>query len=323
MNRTLRSILVISVAIAGIVGVGFARAVPGAQVQDPIQLSWKTNVYRTDGKIPIELWTRQEPLVKLLQTARIVVTPSDGKERRLRSSATRGKPRIDSGRQVVDIDGGETAQALPAGQFSVTYEYEDKHRCTPLHGILVSPIADPVAELKKSDKDPKAKKKSLAALIETDDGNMLAELYPDKAPKTVANFVKLAADGFYNEKTIHRIVRGFMFQGGGYKADGSMSTSDAIPFEDTGVPHDRGVLSMARLDTDMNSATNQFFVCLVNNRTSLDGKYASFGKVMDNYGFDTMDKIALAPVSVAPGGKEKSKPNELKFIRKVTIVEKP
>lgn len=126
-------------------------------------------------------------------------------------------------------------------------------------------------------------------------GTMTAELYPDKAPKTVANFVKLAKEGFFDGLIFHRVIKGFMIQGGGY--DESMTDKDtdsimgefkANGFMQNDLKHTRGVLSMART-SDPNSASSQFFIMHMD-APHLDAQYAGFGKLTD--GFDVLDAIA-------------------------------
>ena len=126
-------------------------------------------------------------------------------------------------------------------------------------------------------------------------GAMTAELYPEKAPLTVANFVKLAKSGFYEGLIFHRVISGFMIQGGGYTEDMQDKDCDSIrgEFRANGFPqndikHVRGVLSMARTSAP-NSASSQFFV-MHENSPHLDGQYAAFGKLTD--GFDVLDAIA-------------------------------
>lgn len=120
------------------------------------------------------------------------------------------------------------------------------------------------------------------------------ELYPEKAPLTVANFEKLVADKFYDGLTFHRIISGFMIQGGCPKGDGTGGPKEHIKgeFSANGVPNDikhtRGVLSMAR-SMDPNSAGSQFFI-MHKDAPHLDGQYAAFGKVIE--GMETVDEIA-------------------------------
>ena len=128
-----------------------------------------------------------------------------------------------------------------------------------------------------------------------DYGTMTAELYPDKAPKTVANFVKLANENFFAGLIFHRVIKGFMIQGGGYTEDMMDKDTDSIKgefkangFMANDLKHERGVLSMART-SDPNSASSQFFV-MHQNAPHLDAQYAGFGKLTD--GFDVLDAIA-------------------------------
>jgi peptidyl-prolyl cis-trans isomerase B (cyclophilin B) len=130
--------------------------------------------------------------------------------------------------------------------------------------------------------------------IEMEDGSKVkAELYPDIAPKTVDNFIKLIQNGFYDGLTFHRVIPGFMIQGGDPNGNGTGGADEKIPGEFTAngfqndLKHTRGVLSMARAEAP-NSASSQFFI-MVQDFPDLDGKYASFGKVLE--GMDTADKI--------------------------------
>lgn len=125
------------------------------------------------------------------------------------------------------------------------------------------------------------------------------ELYPDVAPNTVANFVQLAQDGFYDGTIFHRVIAGFMIQGGDPDGTGSGGPGYAIKGEFTsngvenGLSHMRGVLSMAR-SSAMDSAGSQFFICHADS-TFLDGEYAGFGMLLG--GFDTLDVIASVQTS--------------------------
>ncbi len=123
---------------------------------------------------------------------------------------------------------------------------------------------------------------------------MKGELYPEIAPKTVENFVKLVNEHFYDGIIFHRVIRGFMIQGGDPTGTGMGGSEETIPgeFLSNGfvneLKHERGVLSMARTN-DPNSASSQFFI-MHQNAPHLDGNYAAFGKLTD--GFDTLDEIA-------------------------------
>ena len=132
--------------------------------------------------------------------------------------------------------------------------------------------------------------------IEMENGGIIkAELYPDVAPITVENFVKLINENFFDGLVFHRVIEGFMIQGGGFDAVGNHKEADSIKgeFDANGVKnelkHDRGVLSMARTMFP-NSASSQFFI-MHQSAPHLDGQYAAFGKVTD--GMDVVDEIAL------------------------------
>ena len=135
-------------------------------------------------------------------------------------------------------------------------------------------------------------------LLETTSGDILVELYPDKAPETVANFLKYVDNGFYNNTIFHRVIPGFMIQGGGLTARMQQKDTEApIKNEaDNGLKNDRGTIAMART-MDPHSATAQFFINLVDNdflnfqAPSGNGwGYCVFGNVTE--GMDVVDKIA-------------------------------
>lgn len=136
-----------------------------------------------------------------------------------------------------------------------------------------------------------------------DYGTVKIELYPNEAPITVANFIKLAESGFYDGIGLHRYVEDFVLQGGDPDGDGRGGSKETIKgeFEINGVQnnikHRRGVLSMARTPVDYDSASSQFFICLNDMTASgLDRQYAAFGMITE--GMDIIDKIcAETPVS--------------------------
>ncbi len=135
-------------------------------------------------------------------------------------------------------------------------------------------------------------------LLETTSGDILIELYPDKAPETVKNFLQYVDDGFYNNTIFHRVIPGFMIQGGGMGARmDEKETREPIKNEaDNGVKNERGTIAMART-MEPHSASAQFFINLVDNdflnfsEPTINGwGYCVFGKVTD--GMDVVDKIA-------------------------------
>jgi len=167
-----------------------------------------------------------------------------------------------------------------------------------------------------------AKQMNEVAVIKTAYGDMVIEFWPDVAPKTVENFKKLAKQGFYDGTAFHRIVKGFMIQGGDPltqdpSAEGRWGTGDPgykINAEFNERPHVRGVISMAR-SQDPNSAGSQFFICLAD-ASFLNRQYTAFGKLIK--GDDVLTK--LGDVETAPGGGgEKSKPVQRQGVESIKI----
>jgi peptidyl-prolyl cis-trans isomerase B (cyclophilin B) len=164
------------------------------------------------------------------------------------------------------------------------------------------------------------------AVVKTSKGEITLEFWDDVAPGTVANFKKLAKQGFYNGTAFHRIIKGFMVQGGDPNTkdpskEGIYGTGNPgyqIKAEFNPRKHVRGVISMAR-SMDPDSAGSQFFICL-DPAPSLDGKYTGFGQV--SKGEDVLVKIGETPV-VSNGRGEPSKPTERVTVESVTIVSVP
>jgi len=159
--------------------------------------------------------------------------------------------------------------------------------------------------------------------MKTTEGEMVIEFWPDVAPKTVENFKTLAKKGFYDGTAFHRIMRGFMIQGGDpYTKDltkealwGQGDPGYKIKAEFNDHPHVRGVISMAR-SANPDSAGSQFFICH-GTASSLDHKYTAFGKVIK--GDDVLEKIASTPVVASASG-EPSKPTKRVEVQSVKIV---
>lgn len=154
------------------------------------------------------------------------------------------------------------------------------------------------------------------AKIELIDGSLIEiELYPEIAPNTVNNFIDLANHGFYDGLIFHRVIPGFMIQGGDPKGSGIGGPGYSIFGEftdndfDNNLKHSRGVISMARA-MDPNSAGSQFFI-MVQDSSHLDGQYAGFGKVIK--GIEAIDRI----VSVQRDGQDK--PLEQQIMKKVFV----
>jgi peptidyl-prolyl cis-trans isomerase B (cyclophilin B) len=164
------------------------------------------------------------------------------------------------------------------------------------------------------------------AVINTSAGEMQVELWPDVAPKTVENFKTLAGKGFYDGTAFHRIVKGFMIQGGdpltkdpGKEHEwGTGGPGHKIKAEFNDRAHERGVISMAR-SSNPDSAGSQFFICL-GNASFLDRQYTAFGKLIS--GDDVLGKIGDTPVTHGSGG-EKSKPLARVQVESVKIVSTP
>ena len=153
-------------------------------------------------------------------------------------------------------------------------------------------------------------------VIEMENGKKIKiELYPDKAPITVENFENLVKEGFYNGLTFHRVISGFMIQGGDPLGTGTGGSKKKIKgeFRSNGVQNDikhvRGVISMAR-SANPDSASSQFFI-MHKDAPHLDGQYAAFGKVVE--GIEVVDEIAAAATDF------RDKPLEAQVMKKVTI----
>lgn len=156
-------------------------------------------------------------------------------------------------------------------------------------------------------------------------GDVVIRLRSDIAPITVANFQSLVAKGFYNGLTFHRIMQGFMIQGGDPKGDGTGGSDTTIKgeFKINGVQNDlshiAGVISMARKSMPYDSATSQFFICNADASASLDGKYAGFGYVVA--GLDVILTVSEVEVKASASG-ENSVPVEPVVIEKICFVKK-
>ncbi len=142
---------------------------------------------------------------------------------------------------------------------------------------------------------PKEENNNPKVVLNISNGKQIKiELYPDIAPVTVENFLSLVDDGFYTNAFFHRIIDGFMIQGGDPLGNGTGGSSKSIKGEynangfQNNLKHERGVISMARSPYDYNSARSQFFI-VQTTYPSLDGLYASFGKVIK--GIEIVDKI--------------------------------
>jgi peptidyl-prolyl cis-trans isomerase B (cyclophilin B) len=154
--------------------------------------------------------------------------------------------------------------------------------------------------------------------INTDFGDMNLTFLPDVAPDHVSNFIDLAESGFYDGLTFHRIIDGFMIQGGCPRGTGTGDGPRRIKAEFSDTPHVLGTLSMAR-SQDPNSASCQFFICL-GEASFLNGQYSAFGQIADEASLETLKKIGKVPVKDGGTG-EKSTPREITKINKMTVTE--
>jgi peptidyl-prolyl cis-trans isomerase B (cyclophilin B) len=190
-----------------------------------------------------------------------------------------------------------------------------------LGALLLSTAAFAVDEKKDENKAMSAVNE--VAVIKTSEGDMVVQFWTDAAPNTIENFKKLAKQGLYNGTIFHRIVKGFMIQGGDpnskdpAKEDsyGAGGPGYKIKAEFNDHSHERGVISMAR-EPDPDSAGSQFFICLAP-VTRLDHQYTTFGKLIK--GDDVLEKIGNTPVTRNSMG-EISKPTKRVTIEKIDIV---
>ena len=161
------------------------------------------------------------------------------------------------------------------------------------------------------------------AVITTSEGEITIAFRSDKAPKTVENFKKLAKEGYYDGTAFHRIIKGFMIQGGDPKTKdltkemewGTGGPGYSIKAEFNDLHHARGVISMAR-SANPDSAGSQFFICH-GDAGFLDRQYTAFGQVIK--GDDVLEKLANTPCAASFGG-EKSRPSKRVEVKSVKIV---
>lgn len=159
--------------------------------------------------------------------------------------------------------------------------------------------------------------KTMVTIEMENGGVMKAELYPEKAPISVENFVKLVKEGFYDGLIFHRVIPGFMIQGGCPQGTGTGGPGHTIKGEfaangvENDLAHDRGVLSMAR-SMNPDSAGSQFFI-MVAKAPHLDGQYAAFGKVLE--GMEVADEIVAVPRGMG------DKPKTPQVMKRVTVEE--
>jgi peptidyl-prolyl cis-trans isomerase B (cyclophilin B) len=171
------------------------------------------------------------------------------------------------------------------------------------------------AQVAEAQKNIDLAKNTYSAALATNKGPIRLSFLPEVAPGHVKNFLALAQIGFYNGVTFHRVIKGFMIQGGCPQGTGTGGPGYQIKAEFNKTPHDPGVLSMART-TDPDSAGSQFFICL-DKQSFLDGQYTAFGRTADEESLATVRAIGNAPTG--PG----DKPRDKVVIEKVTVTQTP
>jgi len=197
------------------------------------------------------------------------------------------------------------------------------YACSLALGLVVARAEDPKKETsttvgKQSDNKAEKMNTNEVAVIKTTEGEMVVEFWPDVAPKTVENFKSLANKGFYDGTCFHRVIKGFMIQGGDPNTKdpakeaqwGTGGPGYQIKAEFNDRHHDRGVLSMAR-SQDPDSAGSQFFICH-GTPHFLDHQYTAFGKLIK--GDDVLEKIATTPTH------PQDRPNKRMGVESIKIV---
>jgi len=196
-----------------------------------------------------------------------------------------------------------------------------KAPCTPIAG---AELLDIINTVKQMPLEPVAANE--VAVLETNLGKMVVQFFPDKAPQHCSAFKRLVKAGYYTCTTFHRVIKGFMIQGGDLYTRDDDPNNDGngpgpgytLPAEFNDIPHDKGILSMARRGDDENSAGSQFFIVLSRESTAhLDGKYTVFGKVIE--GIDVLEKIGSVQTTMSPVYQQPVMPVEPVVIQKAYI----
>ena len=188
-------------------------------------------------------------------------------------------------------------------------------------------VSSPETEKEKEKEQDDYKNNAVHAVMKLTNGDEIElDLYPDAAPLTVDNFINLSKNGFYDGTIIHRVVKDFIIQGGGYDVEYNRKTGASEikgEFISNGfknkLKHERGVISMARIGTDPDSASSQFFI-MQKAAPHLDGDYAAFGEVTK--GMSVVDKIADSKIAKNTPAGLSELPEDLYVIEKITIEEK-
>jgi peptidyl-prolyl cis-trans isomerase B (cyclophilin B) len=199
--------------------------------------------------------------------------------------------------------------------------------CLALFAQTQKPTAAPAAKAPPAKAEVAKGATETVAILQTNLGKIVIKFYPDKAPNHVKNFQALCKSGFYNGTKFHRVIPGFMIQGGdpntikgepdtwGQGGNVGKDGKEAnVKAEFNDIKHTRGIVSMARAN-DPNSASSQFFICVAD-AGFLDGKYSVFGEVIE--GMDVADKIVNAPRNPS-----NDRPNSPVAIDKATVEQRP
>ena len=150
----------------------------------------------------------------------------------------------------------------------------------------------------------------------TDKGEIVVAFFPDKAPRTVRNFLELADKGYYDGQIFHRVIKDFMVQGGCPEGTGTGGPGHTIEAEFNDTQHERGVISMAR-SRHPDSAGSQFFFVHSDHAAHLDNQYTAFGRIVE--GLDVLDALASVECEFGPGG-ERSRPSEDLHLKQMILV---
>jgi peptidyl-prolyl cis-trans isomerase B (cyclophilin B) len=169
------------------------------------------------------------------------------------------------------------------------------------------------SEVEAAQKEIDLDKKKYQVVLDTTEGKITLDLLPDLAPGHVKNLLALTKIGYYDGLTFHRVIGGFMIQGGCPEGTGTGGPGYTIPAEFNATSHEAGVVSMART-SDPNSGGSQFFICL-GKHTHLDRQYTAFGRTADADSLSVVQKIGKVPTD------RNDRPNKPVKINKATVVE--
>ncbi len=227
-----------------------------------------------------------------------------------------GQPLLAHGDEpAVELKGGEikTVEFDLGPSLQAAADFELAWGTLPAQKVRVLEPAPKDLNFQDEASVPAAELGDYWVLLRTNRGDVLAEFWPDAAPNHVRNFLDLSATGFYDELTFHRVIPGFMIQGGDPSGSGTGSGPRRLKLEPSDRKHTRGVLSMAR-SSDPNSASCQFFVMHAP-ASHLDHQYSAFGQVV--LGMDAVDRIVNTPRD------PNDRPKDPQVIERAIVVKAP